>query len=91
MADTFNSVVQEDTRWAICSVIFVFIYFTVHLKSLFLASMGILTILLSFGLTAIVNEGIVRNTYFSNLHTLCIFIVLGIAADDIFVFVDGWR
>ena len=25
------------------------------------------------------------------MHALSVFIVLGIAADDIFVFVDGWR
>ena len=70
---------------------FVFIYFSIHLQSLFLAVLGIITILLSFGLTALINEGVIRNTYYSNLHTLCIFIVLGIAADDIFVFVDAWR
>ena len=46
---------------------------------------------MSFGLTAIVNEGIIRNTYYSSLHSLVIFIVLGIAADDIFVFIDAWR
>lgn len=36
-------------------------------------------------------EGIFRVTYFSNLHSLAVFIVLGIAADDIFVFIDAWR
>jgi hypothetical protein len=35
--------------------------------------------------------GIFRNTFYTTLHTLAIFIVLGIAADDIFVFIDGWR
>lgn len=29
--------------------------------------------------------------YYSNLHMLVIFIVLGIAADDIFVMMDAWR
>ena len=48
-------------------------------------------ILLSFGFTAALNEGVVRNTFYSSLHSLVIFIVLGIAADDIFVFVDAWR
>ena len=91
MGDQYNIAITQDIRWAICSIVFVFIYFATHLQSLFLAVMGIITILLSFGLTAIVNEGIIRNTYYSNLHTLCIFIVLGIAADDLFVFVDAWR
>lgn len=48
-------------------------------------------ILLSFGFTAIINQGIIRNHFYSNLHSLVIFIVLGIAADDIFVFIDAWR
>ena len=72
-------------------MMFVFIYFTVHLQSLFLSFIGIVVILLSFGFTAMVNEGIVRNAYYSTLHSLVIFIVLGIAADDIFVFIDAWR
>lgn len=53
--------------------------------------MSILLILFSFPVTAVLNEGIIRNTYYSSLHTLVIFIVLGIAADDIFVFIDAWR
>jgi predicted RND superfamily exporter protein len=53
--------------------------------------MGIIIILFSFGLTAFICEGIFRVTYYSNLHSLVIFIVLGIAADDVFVFIDAWR
>lgn len=70
---------------------FVFLYFIFHLRSLFLAFIGISIILFSFSFTAIVCEGIFRVTYYSNLHSLVIFIVLGIAADDIFVFIDAWR
>jgi predicted RND superfamily exporter protein len=87
----FNEMVTKDTQWAVFSILFVFIYFIIHLQSVFLAAMGILMILFSFPVTAVINEGIIRNTYYSSLHTLVIFIVLGIAADDIFVFVDAWR
>lgn len=52
---------------------------------------GIILILFSFPVTAMISEGICRNTFYSTLHSLVIFIVLGIAADDIFVFVDAWR
>ena len=38
-----------------------------------------------------ISEGVLRVTFFSNLHSLVVFIVLGIAADDIFVFIDAWR
>jgi protein dispatched 1 len=87
----FNDMVTKDTQWAVFSILFVFIYFIVHLQSVFLASWGILMIIFSFPVTAVINEGVIRNTYYSSLHTLVIFIVLGIAADDIFVFVDAWR
>jgi len=87
----FNDMVTKDTQWSVFSLLFVFLYFIFHLESAFLAAMGILMILFSFAVTAIINEGIFRNTYYSSLHTLVIFIVLGIAADDIFVFVDAWR
>lgn len=87
----FDLLVKKDTSFAVFSVMFVFIYFIVHLRSLLLASIGIMLIMFSFPVTAIVCEGIFRVTYYSNLHSLVIFIVLGIAADDIFVFIDAWR
>jgi len=84
-------VVASDTTFAIFSVLFVYVYFIVHLRSVFLATMGIFMIISSFPVTAVINAGIFRNTYYSALHSVLIFIVLGIGADDIFVFVDGWR
>ena len=47
--------------------------------------------MLSFALTAFLYQGIFRIQYLSNLHNLVIFIVLGIAADDIFVFIEAWK
>ena len=84
-------IADNDVLWALFSIGFVFIYFVIHLKSVFLASLGILLILNAFPLTAMINMGIFQNTFYSTLHSLTIFIVLGIAADDIFVFIDGWR
>ena len=66
-------------------------YFVFHLRSVFLAAVGVLLILFSFGLTALIHQGIFRVTYYSTLHNVVIFIVLGIAADNIFVFIDAWR
>jgi len=48
-------------------------------------------ILMSFPMTVMITEGAFGVTYFGSLTTLVIFIVLGIAADDIFVFIDAWR
>ena len=83
--------VLNDTSYAIFSVLFVFFYFVCNLKSYFLAVVGVSLIGLSFGVTAMIYQGIFRVHYYSNLHMLVIFIVLGIAADDIFVMMDAWR
>lgn len=91
MSLEFDILVKKDTSFAVFSVTFVFVYFIIHLRSLLLAGVGIMLIMFSFSVTAILCEGIFRVTYYSNLHSLVIFIVLGIAADDIFVFIDAWR
>jgi len=51
----FNEIAKQDTAWAVFSVLFVFTYFVIHLRSLFLASIGVLIIMLAFGVTGIIN------------------------------------
>jgi len=87
----FQELVAKDQSWAGASLLFVFFYFVFKLESSFLGAVGIMLILFSFPLTQVINEGIFRNTFYSSLHILVIFIVLGIGADDIFVFYDGWK
>jgi len=89
--EEFETLLNNDASFAGFSVIFVFCFFIFHLKSFFLAFVGIMIILFSFPFTVLITEGVLRCTFFSSLHTLAIFIVLGIAADDVFVFVDAWR
>ena len=45
----------------------------------------------SFPITALISEGVLGVTWYGDLHNIIIFIVMGIAADDIFVFYDAWR
>lgn len=82
---------QNDMSFAVFSVVFVSMYFVFHLDSCFLALIGMMLILFSFSLNAIIYQGIFRVSYMSNLNYLSVFIVLGIAADDIFVLIDAWR
>lgn len=91
MNEDFYTLGMKDSSFSGLSIMFVYGYLTYHLGSLFLAWIGIVLILFSFPLTVLVTEGIFRVTFFCQLHTLVIFIVLGIAADDIFVFIDAWR
>ena len=87
----FAETLQEDVFFAIFSGMFVFCYIWFHLESLFMTSLAMLMILLSFPVSYLFYSGIFRVTMNTTLNQLVIFIVLGIAADDIFVFCDAWR
>ena len=71
--------------------VFIFCYMTYHLGSPFLSCMLMIIICSSFPITALITEGILGVTWYGDLHNAIIFIVMGIAADDIFVFYDAWR
>lgn len=86
-----QKVADRDFLWAIGSIIFVWIYITIHLRSLFLGSTAMFNILMSFPITLFFFREVLRITYFSSLHILVVFIVLGIAADNVFVFTDAWQ
>ena len=58
---------------------------------MFLAMIGVSIIFLSFPFTGFIVSGIFRVSYFGYLQLIAIFLVCGIAADDIFVFIDAWR
>ena len=50
-----------------------------------------LNIVFSFPLTLFFYRYVGQVTYYGTLHNLVVFIVLGIAADQTFVFTDAWR
>lgn len=81
---------MEGTIWGVLSVTFVWIYFTLNMGSLFLSSVGISIIVLSFPLALAIGK-ICTVYYVGIVHCMLFFIVIGIAADDFFVFMDAWR
>jgi len=83
--------VQKDMIWAIGSGLFVYLYISFHLRSIFLGTMAILMIGFSIPLTLVIYSVFFQVDYFATLHGLAIFIVLGIAADDVFVLIDAWK
>merc|ERR1719223_1704200 len=75
----------------IFSILFVFFWMNIHIESFFIASVGMLQIVLSLPFARLFYSIIGQVAYFSTLQSLVIFLVLGIGADDVFVLVDGWR
>ena len=91
MQQEFMLLIDKDTFFAVFSVLFVYFYLNIHLKSIFLATIGIVMILFSFPISAIIYQGVLGINYLNVLHNMTLFIILGIADDDIFVFHDAWR
>ena len=96
--EEFNRLLWSDMM--VCSVMltFVFSYMCFHTQSFFLACLGFFQIIVSLPLsfciyTAILSwfRGEWEPPYFPFANLLIIFIIMGIGADDLFVFVDGYR
>jgi len=89
--EEFNRMVNSDLMWVIGSVSFVLIYMTVHTYSLWLACIGMFQIFTSLPVAFFFYRVVGQVDYFVQLHILTIFLVLGVGADDVFVYVDSWK
>lgn len=87
----FTRVVQSDFMWAGLSILSVWVYMLIHLGSVFLSLVGILEIFLSFPVALFFYKPVFQIDFFSEMNLLVIFILLGIGADDIFVFTDAYK
>jgi predicted RND superfamily exporter protein len=80
-----------DFLLVIISIAIVYSWFKLHLGNAFMSFIGVTIIFLSFPFTAFIVSGVFRVGYFGYLQVIAVFLVFGIAADDIFVFVDAWK
>jgi predicted RND superfamily exporter protein len=65
-------------------------YMTIHMKSFFLAFFCIINLFFAIPITLCIYTYIVGVEYFSTIHFSVIIVVIGIGADDVFVFHDFW-
>jgi len=77
-----------DFMLSFLSVILVFFVAYIHLKSSIMAAAGMFMMIMTLPIAALFYQGVFRILYFEFLHILVIYLVLGIGADDIFVFKD---
>lgn len=61
------------------------------MKSIFLGVFSLCNIMMSIPIAMIIYHYIMQITYFSNPHLSIIIVIIGIGADDIFVFHDIWE
>lgn len=81
----------DDGLLAVGSFGFVFLYMWFQTGSVFLSACGMTEIILALPLSLFCWIVVGRQEYFNSLMLLGLFIILGIGADDVFVFCDAWR
>mmetsp|Transcript_29152 Transcript_29152/g.65999 ORF Transcript_29152/g.65999 Transcript_29152/m.65999 type:complete len:992 (-) Transcript_29152:160-3135(-) len=89
--DEFMKMLPPDFSLAFLSVIFVYFTMWLYLGSFFIASFGMWQIVVSLPIAGIIYRKVFMVGYFEFVHVLVVYLVLGIGADDIFVFLDAWR
>ena len=67
------------------------VYMSIHTQSLFLGFISLLNIFMSIPITLCIYTYIFQVKYFSTVHMSVVFIIIGVGADDIFVFHDFWK
>eukprot|EP01084_Bolivina_argentea_P169144 293247_1 len=72
------------------AIVVVWLYMSYHLQSFFLSSGAMFGILMSFPSAYFVYRVVFSVPIFDTLSTLIIFVLLGVGADDVFVFTDAW-
>jgi hypothetical protein len=88
--DFFGDLISQDLMWAGGSIVFVLLVLCWHTSSLFLGGLGMVQIILSLPCTLFFYRVIFGIDFLTQMHVLSIYLVLGIGADDLFVFFDAW-
>ncbi|XP_033734799.1 protein dispatched homolog 1-like isoform X2 [Pecten maximus] len=81
----------KDMLLAVGSFLFIFIFMWIQTASFWITFLGIFSILTSFLLTNLIYRCVLGYEYFGFFHVISMFIILGIGADDVFIFYDTWR
>jgi hypothetical protein len=89
--DFLNEQQTKDTIWIVGSFTFVLIYVSIHMQSFFMGAMSMLAIVFSFPITLCIYKLVFMIDYFAALQIVAVFIILGISADNFFVFADAWE
>jgi predicted RND superfamily exporter protein len=83
--------VVKDMLLAVGSLLFIIIFMCFQTGSMFITFLTIVSIIAAFCTANLIYRIVFDYVYFGIFHVLAIFIILGIGADDVFVFMDTWK
>lgn len=81
----------KDMLLAVGSFAFIVVFMWIQTGTLWITFMGILSIITSFLMTNLIYRFVLGYKYFGFFHIISMFIILGIGADDVFIFYDTWK
>ena len=73
------------------AILIVLFYIIYHTGSIVLGCLGQLHVVISFPVTWFLYRCVFQYKYMGFLNFTSMFIIIGIGADDIFVFIDAWQ
>lgn len=91
MGSYITSQVMFDMLMAVGSATFIFIFMWTTTQSLWITGWAVFSIITNFLTTNLIYRVVLDYKYLGPFHVLAIFIILGIGADDVFVFFDTWK
>jgi hypothetical protein len=86
MGDVF-----QDFALAVGSIVFIYCFMRFVTKSFWISSWAVFSIISSFLITNLIYRIVLDYIYFGYFHFIAIFIILGIGADDFFVYFNAWE
>eukprot|EP01051_Picozoa_sp_SAG22_P003742 SAG22_NODE_186_length_15907_cov_45.496774_9_plen_1375_part_00 len=89
--DLLMNSLLTDAHYATGSIVSVFVLMLIQTRSVLVTILGFLHILLSLPVGFFFYRIILGQHFVGFLNGITVFIIMGIGADDVFVFFDGWR
>ena len=86
-----SDVITSDTVYLLIGFAFMVVFVIIQTFSLFTAGLAVAAVCLSIPSTNLIYHFVFSQTYIGPFNIITLFYVLGITADDIFVFYDAWR
>ena len=82
---------MDDAKYGAASFAFIFLIMWIQTASLWITFLGLYSIVSSFLLANLIYRYCFGFVYFGFFHVSAMFIIIGIGADDVFVFYNTWK
>ncbi len=83
--------IADDAEYISGSIIFFFVWMVLHTRSIFLSVFSMVSVAISFPISYLLYRSLLGIQYVGVFHMLTIFLIFGIATDNMFIFLDAYR